>query len=472
MITLRVLGDDDVRLVHRRSLEILSETGLVLHSKNLAKAMADLGCPADLESTKVRFPPEMVEKAIATTPKRLVLGGLDPHKDVVMGDGFTHLASDGQGSFAVDLETGRRHDSTMEDLARSAILCDGMDYIDIYWPMVIASDVPSKLRTLRELVTCYRYTGKHVQTDVFSPDEVPHFINALKAILGSEDEVRRRKILSVVCCSVSPLQYDGNMLEACAELARWEVPINVLPMPICGATAPVSLLGAVLMNNVEVLGALTIFQQVVPGAPVIFGSSASILDMRTGLFAVGAPEEGLINGACAEMARHYGIPSFASGLASDAKEPGFQAALEKACNSITPVLCGADMLGGVGLLETCQCLYLEQLVFDEEVWGFVNRIKAGINGGDEYVFSDLLETVGPGGHYLAEKSTRELLRKGEHYVTKLISREPHEVWVGSPKRDLGAWAREKVRRLLIDPKEYLEPGKARDIEEMIDAVSP
>lgn len=471
MLKINVLTEDDRALIHEKTLQILQETGIKIKSKRILDLMAQHGCRVDAERKTIKFPPELVEKSLKSAPAKFILGGLDPAKDLQMGGGCSYLSTDGQGCYVNDLETGCRRGSTMQDFADSVVLCDTLDYISLYWPIISALDVPPEVRTLRELATAYRYTGKHVQTDVFTPQEVPFFIDLLEVVLGDRKKIKERNIFSVVCCPVSPLGYDPEMMEAGLELTEYFVPINILPMPIAGATAPVSLLGSVLLNNIEVLAALTIFQSYQPGTPLIYGSSSGILDMRTGLFAVGSPEEGLQNAACAEMARFYGLPSFASGLASDAKEPGIQAALEKVASGITPWLSGTDILGGAGLVETCQCLYFEQLIIDEEFFGYINRIKEGIRGGEAYILDDVIGEIGAGGHYLSHRTTKQLLRDGEHYIPKLVNRESHEVWLNSPKKDPRLFAREKAGQILGGPrKEYLEAELLVEMEQVMQSA--
>ena len=433
--------------------------------------MQEFGCDVDLENGLLKIPPHLVEEAINTAPKKFKLGGMDPDKKLNLGEGRSYFSTDGQGTLVVDPETGERRESTMKDLAYSAAICDSLDYIDLFWPLVCASDVSPETRTLRELVVCYRYTGKHIQTDVFASREVPHFIKALEIIQGNTKRIKADKIFSVVCCSVSPLQYDAEMMEACADLTEFEVPINVLPMPIAGATSPVSLLSTVLMNNIEVLGALVVFQAFKQGTPVIYGSSSSILDMKTGTFAVGAPEEGLLNAGCTEMAHYYGLPSLTSGLASDAKEPGIQAALDKLISGITPWLAGTDILTGAGLMETCQCLYFEQLIIDQEIFALIKRAGEGIRGGEKFIFSDLIKEIGAGGHFLSQKSTKELLRQGEHFIPDLISREPYEMWLKSHRKDPRKYAQNKVKKMLEAPrKEYLEPRVITELDKLMEAA--
>jgi trimethylamine---corrinoid protein Co-methyltransferase len=468
VVKFKILSDDDIRLIHEKSLELLESTGVVLKSKVILDRMADAGCKVDYDRWTIRFPADIVTQAIESTPGSLVLGGLEEKNNLELGSGKSYLTTDGQGCFVVDLENGKRRSSTLKDIEACAIIADNLDYIDMFWPPVSANDAVPEVRTLEELTSMYRYTGKHVQTDIFHAKEVPYFINVLETVLGSIKEVKDRKIFSVVCCPVTPLQYEEQMMEAHIELVEYDIPINILPMPIAGATSPITLLSAVLLNNIEVLGALAIFQTFKQGAPLIYGSSASILDMRSGLFAVGAPEEGLINGACAEMAKFYKIPCLVSGFSSDAKEPGIQAAMEKLATGLTPWLCGTDILGGVGLVETCQCLYFEQLIIDEEIYGFIKRIREGIKGGQENLLSDVIAEVGPGGHFLSQKSTKTLLRQGEHYIPRLISREPFDKWEHSNKRDLVAFARGKVKEILDQPcREYLDKAVVSELAAIV-----
>ena len=413
MVEFRILSEDDKSLVHRESLKILEHAGILLESLKVREMLKTKGCIVDEEAMIVKFPPHLVENALKSAPGRFRLGGLDPKNDMYLGEGNTYIATDGQACFVYDTEKCERRETTMKDVVESARIFDALDYLHCYWPIVSASDVPVETRTLCELVRGLRVLGKHFQTDVFSAGQAGYYIKLLDTILGSREKVIERKIFSSCCCPVSPLIYEGEMMEGNLALAEIDAPILILPMPISGTTAPMSLLGTVIQNNAEVLAGLTIFQLNKPGTPIIYGSAPGILDMKSTLFCTASPEGALENAACGEMAKYYGLPCLISTGCSESKAPDIQAGREKAASLVPCAMVKPDILCGVGLVDTCNLYYPELLILDEDSIGYGMRIAAGIRGGQDNALTDVTLSVGPGGNYLKDKSTdvRRIARK-------------------------------------------------------------
>jgi len=474
MVDFRILGDDDRKLVHEKSLNILEHAGIKLESDKLLEMLKGKGCIVDDETKIVKFPPAIVEGALKTAPKKFILGGLDPKNDMFLGEGNSYVATDGQACFMFDSDKGERRDTVMKDLTDAAQMADELDYIQCFWPIVSAGDVPEETRTIRELVECLRVTGKHFQTDCFSEEQAKYYIKVLEEILGSREKVIERKIFSVVCCPVSPLIFEAEMTEGCCALGEIDAPVVVLPMPISGTTAPMTVLGTVIQNNAEVLAGLTILQLNKAGAPVVYGSAPGILDMKTTLFCVGSPEGSLQNAASCEMAKHYGLPSLISCNCTEAKEPDIQCGREKLSTLLPVVMARPDIICGVGLVDTSNFYFPELLILDEDSIGYARRIAAGIGGGEENALTDTVIDVGPSGSFLAQKSTRAYLRNGEHYRPVATHRQSYEAWGRTPEddtaggEDVCSAARRRVKEILGKPAgSYLPEEKADKLRELL-----
>ena len=465
MVDFRILSEEDKNIVHRESLKILEQTGVKLESKSALDMLKSKGCIVDYEACTVKFPPKLVEQALEAAPKKFILGGLDPKNDMFLGEGNVYIATDGQACFTYDEEKGERRETVMQDLIDSARICDKLDYLHCFWPIVSASDVPVEIRTLCELVRGYRVIGKHFQTDCFSAKQAKHYIKILDTILGSRKQVIERKIFSVVCCPISPLVYESEMVEGCLALSEIDAPILILPMPISGTTAPMSLFGTVIQNNAEVLAGLTIFQLNKPGVPIIYGAAPGILDMATTLFCTASPEGALQNAAAGEMAKRYCLPSLISTNCSDSKQPDIQAGREKAAALVPCAMVRPDILCGIGLVDTANLYYPELLILDGDSIGYGLRIADGIRGGEENALTDVVIKIGPAGTFLSEKSTRAYLRNGEHYHPDTTVRHTFETWASSPDGDILSIARKKVAAILNEPeKAYLSDDMMAKLE--------
>ena len=468
MVEFNILSESDKKLIHSEALRILSEAGVHLPSPPILAMLKEKGCEVDESAGLVKFPAALVEEALKTAPKQFILGGLDSKNDMRLGEGNTYVATDGQSCFVYDSEKGERRETVMQDLVDAARLVDQLDYIRCFWPIVSASDAPVGARTLFEAAQTYRVLGKHFQTDCFSAPQAKYYIRMLEAILGSREKVIERKILSFVCCPMSPLSYEAEMMEGCLAMGEVEAPIVILPMPISGTTAPMSLLATVIQNNAEVLAGLTVFQLGRPGMPIIYGAAPGILDMVSTLFCTGSAEGALQNAACCEMAKHYKLPCLISSNCSEAKEPDIQAGREKAASATTAYLSRPDILCGAGLVDTANLFYPELLILDADSIGYAKRIATGINGGAEHALTDVAVKIGPGGTFLSEKSTRQYLRSGEHYHPLCTQRQSYETWLEMPNRSIRDIAKAKAADMLTVPeKTYLSEAVMGKLQEIL-----
>jgi trimethylamine--corrinoid protein Co-methyltransferase len=256
------------------------------------------------------------------------------------------------------------------------------------------------------------------------------------------------------------------------ELARNHIPISVLPMPLAGATAPVTIAGTLVMTWAEFLSGMALYQLVRPGASVMLGIGSTILDMHTGLYSAGAPELSLINIALTQTAKHMGVPVLAQGIVSDAKAPGTQAAMEKAVNGLSACMAGADVVNGLGLLDSHQLMSFEQLVIDDEMARLLLRVAGGFELDQEHIMADLVREVGTGGHFLGQRRTLEYLQKGEHFQPKLSYRGSYESW-SDRRYDEVQWARERAAHLLKEHEVTpLAPEVERALGESISKIDP
>jgi trimethylamine--corrinoid protein Co-methyltransferase len=395
----------------------------------------------------VHLAPDLVDRCLALVPRQPRLAGRDPERDVTLGQGRVHVCLDGQGTFALDRATGTRRPATLADLVDATRLSDALESVDVYWAPVVAGDVPDAVRTLTEAATGFRHTTRHVQHEIKTPHDVPFLLEMLDALLGDRKRLRERPIFSLTVCPVSPLQHEAAMTAACLQMARYFTPMCVLPMPLAGATAPVTLLGTAAQCVAEFLSGLVLFELAQPGCPLMFGVGATILDMRTGLYSAGAPELALLNLALTEMGRHYGVPVMTQGMVSDAKQPGPQAGAEKVTSGLVAALAGADIVNGLGLIDSSQLLSLEQMVLDDEAFRGIRRVAQGFETDEARLMTDLVAEVGPGGNFLGKRATLAYLKAGEHFEPRLGQRGSWDAWSRRGKSELDL-ARERVDRLL------------------------
>jgi len=310
---LRMFSEDALEKIHLATLDVLQTTGVRVDAPEGLDILDKGGCRVNRKTGVVRFPEHLVMDAIATCPSQILLAGLEPEMDFLMGGKTVGFTTFGTGVLTEDLETGEIRESTKEDVAWIAQLTDALPNMDVLSSPVTARDKPNASYDLHMYEAALLNCRKHYACDAEDGDRVVKMIEMAAAVTGGLDALQDRPILSLCACPTSPLQ----LIEACAEViiesARHLIPINVLSMVMAGATSPVSLSGALVTHNVEVLAGLVLAQMTRPGAPVIYGSSSTTFDMRYGTAVVGVPEMAMISAAAADLANFYGLPSYVAG---------------------------------------------------------------------------------------------------------------------------------------------------------------
>ena len=465
------LAEDDRLRVHRESLRILAEVGVRFLGQRALPILERHGARVDRETGIARIPGELVDVALRTAPSSFVLGARNPAFDHPLPSGVTSYAIDGTASFMTDFETGERRYGVKRDIEDALRVFQQVDLGVMAWAPTCASDAPSQTRPLHEFVAMAAACSKHGQHEIYRVDQVPYLEAALVAIMGTEADVRARHAYSLIYCPVAPLTHDGEMLDAYLDLGRLDLPVMIMPMPVAGSTGPASLFANIAVANAEALSSIVVFQLAHPGRPLIYSSATGTVDFRTGGYLGGTPEMGIMSAALTTMGRSYGLPSSSAGCTSDAREPGAQAVFEKLVTTLPPVAAGADIVIGFGEIEGDQNLVLEQILVDAEIARACGRLVDGVDvAPDRELFDDIVE-VGPGGNFLAQRSTRIAARSSEFLVPSLSPRAAHEAWMELGRPSIYSNARERVSAILAGPfADPLPDATAGELERILAAA--
>ena len=449
---------------------LLQRVGMRFGAGDALEALDGAGARVDREAGVARIPRELVEQAIALCPRELVLGGAGETDDCLLTEGVPHFMNSGSPTNILDFRTGRRRGSVAADLREATTVLDAMPTASVVWALVSATDLAGERRTLEELAIILRATTKHVQHEVEGRWQVEHLVRMAEVAGG---DVRRRPRVSAVCCTASPLSAHTELFDASTELAARGIPILILPMPITGGTAPLTVAATATMNVAEYLGAATAMQVRAPGAPLIMGAAPGLLDMKQTTLAFAAPEAALASAVCVEVAHHLGLPAMAASQSTDAKHPGIQAAAEKLLKGYTVTATRPDLMTGLGMLHAANLGSLPQIVIDDELTQAMLRLLDGPEISDDTVLAEMMERVGFGANYLAEKDTRRRLRAGEVFEPRVLDRQSYEHWQAAGKDEL-AVASARVREILAVAEErdpLLTADQAAALEECVGAAA-
>lgn len=312
-LLLDLLADADLQRIHQSTLAVLEETGVVVEDDDALDRFADGGARVDRHARIVRIPPDLVEAAIRSAPSRVVLAGRDPRHDLLLEGTRVHFTNFSEGVKINDIHTGENRTPVKQDLVDTARVIDYLDEIDFCEKALGAHDVNQKVVPLHNAEAYLTNTSKHCAFGPGNGRLLKKILEMAAAIVGGMKRLRQRPIVSFTTCPVSPLKLIGDCCEIIMESARNNVVCNILSMAMAGGTAPVTLAGTLVTHNAEILGGITLSQLTRRGAPVIYGSSTTAMDLKMAAATVGTPECALISGAVARLARYYALPSYVAG---------------------------------------------------------------------------------------------------------------------------------------------------------------
>jgi len=312
-LSLSVLTDDELNDIHQATLEVLEKTGLFIETDEALEVFDGAGAEIDRKNKIVKMRPQLVEDAIQSAPSKIILAGRDPEHDKVLEAGRVHFTNFSEGIEVVDPFSGERRRPVKADLANAAKLVDYLDDIDVCEKAVGSSDVPPAVLPLHNAEAMLTHTTKHCCVGPGSGYLLKKLVQMAGVISGGIKKFQERPILSFTTCPVSPLKLINECCEIIIQAARSRSIINILSMAMAGGTSPVTLAGTLVTHNAEVLGGITLNQLVQKGAPVIYGSSTTAMDLKIGAASVGTPECAIISGAVARLARYYALPSYVAG---------------------------------------------------------------------------------------------------------------------------------------------------------------
>jgi len=445
---LRVLTRKQLYNIHLATLDLLEHTGVKVRYGEALKLLDAAGANVDYKKQIVKIPRHLVREALMKTPSSIILAGRNSRNDLKLEDGKTYFGTLGTAPYVQDLETGKRRPATKKDVEDFARVADALENIHYFHTMANPSDVPLEICDLHRWEATLRNTAKHAMGGaVYKTENMPYLIRMCCAVIGDEEKLRKRPIISIIECPVSPLIYDTRGTHNIIEFSKRGLPIMIYSEPQAGASAPVTLAGTLVIVNAEVLSGITIVQLVNPGTPVIYASVATIMDMKAANIAFGSPETGLLSVATTQLARYYNVPNLCAGGRADSKIPDAQAGYEKARNALISALAGSNLNNMAGALESNLKVSFEQLIIDNEIVGTIKRVIEGIEVTDETLALEVIKKVGPGGLYLAEDHTLKYLKK-EHYMPKIDDRRSYGAWEKTGAKNVAEVAKEKAKEIL------------------------
>jgi len=468
---IRFLSDETIADVVAEAKRILDEVGVFVEHGKAVDLLAGAGARAG-DDGRVCIPPEMVDRALASAPSEVVVYDRYGENPVMIG-GDTVNFDPGSAAIRVhDFEQGCLRASTTEDCVLFSRLTDRLSAMALQSTCVVPSDVPLASADRVRLNLALRHGRKGVITGTFAGDSWEIMRRMLVCVRGSEAALREKPLAIFDCCPSPPLAWSELTCAALVRCAEEGIPAELVSMPLTGATAPVTVLGAVVQHTAEDLSGVTIHQLAGPGSPIIYGGSPSAFDMRQGTTPMGAVETMMIDASYAEVGKHLGLPTHAYMALSDSKGSDYQAGMETGQGALMAALAGINMVSGPGMLDFESCQSPEKLVLDNEACGMALRTVQGVDRRDEVIALDVIREGIAAEQFLNLNHTRKWFRKEFYFPGKVVDRAVGDVWEAEGRKTAVDRAHAEVQHLLAqEGAPPLEGGVLKELDALMKAES-
>jgi trimethylamine--corrinoid protein Co-methyltransferase len=460
------LTQEQMTKIHDASMNILCDVGVAFNEEESLDIFKKNGCKVDGKT--VFFSENEVRGALESAPQRFTLAARNPAKSVQLGDDDFAFVP-GYGAPFIISSDGRKRNATMQDYDNFCKLVQTSKYIDMNgFMMVEPSDIPPQTAHLDMLLSSIVLCDKPFMGSPVSREGARDTIEMAGLVWGGKDKIKDTPVTVSLINSLSPLQFSEEMAGALIEMARYGQACVLASLAMAGASGPVELAGILAMQNAEILAGLTLAQLVRPGVPIIYGSTSSPMDMRTGGLSIGAPELSMIVSCTAQMARFYHLPSRSGGGLTDANFPDAQAGIESAMALITAVRNGINfILHACGILGAYVAMSYEKFIIDEELCGMLKKLIESIEISDASLDLATIKEVGIGGNYLTQPKTFELCRTA-FFLPELMTVQDYDGWRSAGGKRADERASDVLNKRLANyEKPDIDPAIESELSEYV-----
>ncbi len=443
-VPLNRLSLEKCKKIHAASLEILDRVGARLHLEEAIHLLKQAGAKVS-DSNLVRIPSHLVEKALATVPKKVVL--FDRHKRpaIHLGNHNCHYGTGSDCLNIIDHRNGKRRKPFVKDVSDGVELCDSLPNIDFVMSMVLPTDVNQSTADRYQMEAMLSHTTKPIIFVSYDFNGCRDCVEMAEAVMGGAEALRQNPLVACYINVPSGLLHNEDSLQKLLFLAEKNIPSLYIPSSTEGVTCPITTAGAVALDYAGVLVGLVLSQLKREGAPVIIpGMSPGPLDMRTAVTPYCDPEQGIMQ----SMAKFYGFPMFSLGGASDSKVVDQQAAVEASLSLLFETLTGSDLIHDLGYLESGLTFSFSHLAICDEIVDWIKALTKDVAVNKETLALDVIAEVEPKGNYLDTEHT--LKHYKERWYPNLFERGTYDSWLKDGGKTLAERASDKVDRILSE----------------------
>jgi len=469
---LELLSSELTSRILDEAFQLLVNPGIRVRSEGARELLMGAGAEVDQVTGVARIPEKIVRVAVESVPKTFYLYNRLGECTVTYGGNNVHFDPGSSSVNVLDPDTLTHKPARTNDLIRLVKVAEMIPQYDAQSTAVVCDDVPKEIGDLYRLYLVLMHSIKPVVTGSFSIKTLNTMIEMVAVFAGGVEELAARPQAIFDVCPNPPLTWGSFGAENLIALARAGMPAEIVSMPLAGAAAPVTLLGAITQHAAECLSGITIHQLAKPGAPIVWGGAPAIFDMRKGTTPMGAVETAMIDAAYAQVGKSLDLPTHCYLGASDSKIIDAQAGLESGVTAIIGALAGINMISGAGMLDFLACQSAEKLVVDAEAVAMAQRLLAGLEVRTETLATAFFEGINFKGDFLKQRATRDLFSVEQYLPSAIIDRDSVRGW--QQDGSLDTFSRAKIRTAQLI-EEYHQPQIAiehrAELESMVASLA-
>jgi len=463
---IKVLSEGEIQQVHDASLEILETVGMRFPNRRVLSLLESGGARVDYDAQVAKFPRKFVEQhlqAAAKTSSHL----LRRENGLSVNEGDFQVDMCGQVTI-YDYDKKDRRYGTTEDLVKGIVLGNELKNVRKVNAMITPSDVPADHADVYMAKALFTYSKKKTRPWIYRVQSAEAIIEIARIAYGQK-RFKEEKPVFYTVESISPLGFSDHSLEIALVMVNSGMNIGLGPIPMAGATAPVTPAGVLTLANAEAIGGIILVQTLNPGQPVYYHGGAHTMDLKSMVCSFGLPNQTLLGVAHLQMAGKYGLPCIANVGGTDSLAYDTQSGVQKGIGAALSLAGGVRIIIDVGLIGADQCTSFEQLVIDNEWVDYLNHIFRGFQVNDETIALDLIKKVGIGGNFVMEDHTLDHMRDS-YWDSSLFTSDTWETWMAKGKDDVFERAHEKVVSIFAEhypPKPVIDSDKVARIDELV-----
>ncbi|MCP4433841.1 MAG: trimethylamine methyltransferase family protein [Gammaproteobacteria bacterium] len=443
-----LLSEEALSSLEQQAEWLLTEIGIEIHDDPVAlQLFREAG--ASVKGQRLRFDPGHIRALCETAPKTFTMHARNSKKNLEFGGDNLIFGAAYGSPFVTDLEGGRRY-GTIEDFQNFVKLTHMSPWLHHQSGTICEpTDVAVNKRHLDMVYAHLRYGDQAFMGSVTAAERAEDSIAMAKIVFG-EEFMRDHLVVQGNINVNSPLVYDNTMTSALRTYAQAGQGNVISSFIMSGAMSPVTQPALIAQCHAEVMIGIALTQLVCPGAPVVYGSFLTTMDLKSGAPTFGTPESTLATLAIGQLARRVGIPFRCGGHLTSSKLVDAQAMLESGNAMNCGVMSGANFIfQAAGWLESGLTIGYEKFVIDAEQCGALARVIQGLEFDQEQFARDAYLENGIGNSFLGSEHTMRHYRAA-NFDAELCDPNSFEQWRDEGGKDMQQRAHYKYKKMLAE----------------------